>query len=256
MQKLSLVYELQDLIRQVIKETGYKVMIQKGGTLTNSISANVLSKIDFKRRCLIVLYKPSLPSPEYAIAHEMAKFIRVANAPKSKQMMVIPTKKSKRNSFKLIQKELKEVDATMHFSEKELELFYLSLLGLLVNTPGNFWISKKLYEKPQLKKESLKELRQIFSSNKIKMNLSNVKNYPNTFLKAVIALDAAYALFLDELFGKIRFFKPFKGTEFEKLAVQLLRLNKKDKGYAGDIEVINNWAKVLGLEGCFEWKRV
>jgi len=256
MPKLSIVHELQDLIKQVIKETGYKVMIQKGGTLTNGIGSNVLSKFDCKKRCVIVLYKPSLPSPEYALAHEMVKFLRVANAPQNKQMLVIPTKKNTRQAIKLMRSELNETSSSALFSENELKHFYLSLLGLLVNTPGNFWISKNLYNYPHLKKESLKDLRHMFSTKEVKMKLDNVKRYPNTFLKAVVTLDATYALFLDELWGKIRFFKPYEGTEFEKLAVKLLRLNKKDKGYAGDIEVINKWAKMLGLDGYFSWKKV
>jgi len=256
MPKTKLYSELTDLTKLVTKETGYRVLVQKGCTLTNRIGKKVLSRFDYKKKCLIVFYNPKLPSPEYALAHELVKFLRVANTSDSNQLLVMPTKKGMRQAIRLMQKELKETGFSTYLSEHELQLFILSLLGLLVNTPGNFWISKTLYEYPQLKKESLKELRKMFSSKEIKMKLASVKRNPNTFLKAQVALDAAYALYLDKLWGKIKFFKPYEGTELEKVAVKLVNLNKKDKGYAGDIEVIQKWGKALGLDGFFKLKRM
>jgi hypothetical protein len=254
MDKLKLRPELVDLGRFAAKKIGCNIMIKKGRLEEGERLIPISQTDDGPQEIFTLNYDLTQSSPDYALAHDFAKYIRMAQAPRDKRLIPISTNKTIKRVIRQLRNEFKKADGSDPFNGQELKFYYLSLLGQLINTPGNFWITKWLYERyPKLKRESLKGLQRIFALKEIQLKLANAKKFPGIYLRSVNALDAVYALFLDELFGKIKFFKPYVGTEFEAIAVDLLKLNKKDRGYAGDIEAINVWSKVLGLKGWFIW---
>jgi hypothetical protein len=77
---------------------------------------------------------------------------------------------------------------------------------------------------------------------------------PKTVYRASNAMNAAFSGFINELFGCEEFARPYQGTEFEMQGLRLRTLNPTDRGYGGDKDTVDRWAKELELEGWYGWR--
>lgn len=77
---------------------------------------------------------------------------------------------------------------------------------------------------------------------------------PKTVYRASNAMNAAFAGFIDQLFGCEEFARPYQGTELEMLGLRLRSHNPTDRGWAGDKETTDKWASRLRVDGWYEWR--
>ncbi len=68
-------------------------------------------------------------------------------------------------------------------------------------------------------------------------------------------MNAAYARYVDRLIGTGSF-SAYGGTEFYRRGRRWAdeAWETPDRGYVGDVQVIEKWSHALGLEGWWEWR--
>lgn len=64
-----------------------------------------------------------------------------------------------------------------------------------------------------------------------------------------------FASFAAELLGREALTEFYGNTIFEAIGKKLRSYNSKDRGHSGDKETTDKWAKELGLEEWYGWRR-
>jgi hypothetical protein len=107
----------------------------------------------------------------------------------------------------------------------------------------------------------LREAQEEFISEQINSNLGGLQagsraNFPARVYDASIAMNAAYAVFGGDLLGKPHLGVPYSSAGHGPIARRLisiaLRMGPEGKG-ASDRQIIDGWARELGLEGWYDW---
>lgn len=87
-----------------------------------------------------------------------------------------------------------------------------------------------------------------------------VRFTPPTVYRATMAMNAAQAYFIADLYAAPALMEPFDRHGFGEIGRQLARsvletdAESKDEGHRSDMRVVNEWANELGLAGWFEWR--
>jgi len=207
---------------------------------------HIHSKNDFT-----LFYNPAHPFFNYEVAHAVLKMLRICKSRKDLPFSPGINQKTLAYASTRMIKELKLSNTKV--KEKALPLMenlYYKLVDFLVQVPGNCWNTKYIYDHyPRLKKESLQLLDFVYKKKYINNDFALKDRLPSIWFRASNGLHCAFCFFIDELIGKRRYSKVYAGTEIEKLGFDLRKMITKDKGRAGDIEVMKAWVKVLGLKG-------
>jgi hypothetical protein len=79
---------------------------------------------------------------------------------------------------------------------------------------------------------------------------------PPTIYRATMAMNAAQAHHVAELYSLPRLTKPFERNGFGSAGRELASvvLDRQDDGHRSDMRAVNQWASRLGLSGWFEWR--
>ena len=146
-----------------------------------------------------------------------------------------------------------------------VERLHLSLIkglcGFLFNCPIDMLIERHLHQTfPVLRPAQFLSLRAM-TDDALKANTSPeiVKVTPRKIIRAVLALNGAYTLFLDDLFeGATVFAEPYRRMDNFDMAKRLYQhwISRSEKCTGGGREyyLVDEFANLLGLRDWYEWQ--
>jgi len=135
------------------------------------------------------------------------------------------------------------------------------LCGFLYNCPVDMWIERNLRERfPVLRSSQFLSVR-LLANEALQANTHReiLKVSPRKILRASLAMNGAYGLFLDDLFeGASNFAAPYQSLDNFDMAKRLYR-HWCDRSPAlsggGDVyTLVDEFADLLALRGWYEWK--
>jgi hypothetical protein len=252
---LSLRPETRELIALLEAEAGVPVHLQAGEPHYPARSAISFHLADPSR--LAIFYNPRTRSPDYAIAHEAARFLRFWRAPPEKRLVLGSSESQRAKAYQQMTDDIRHLPvAIRRLSAQAFPICYDGLLTQLVSTPGDFWINKQLHQDyVSFRGEIETGLSDIFRLAHQAMRPEIRAMTPRTVYRESNAMNAAFASFAGELLDRDDFHRPYRGTEFEALGQRLRQLNAMDRGYPGDREATDAWARELGVAGWYGWRR-
>ena len=129
----------------------------------------------------------------------------------------------------------------------------------LFNAPLDLRIETELFEKlPALRHAQFISLHRLAEEAYAAVSKSQSQRMiPGKFLQPVTALNATTALFLDELAGGATAFWPrysvLPGSELAPKLYEIWKSRKHSSLPGDEYNLVDEFAKVLRLEGCYEW---
>jgi hypothetical protein len=251
----ALLDETGDLLERVEDETGLRLRLVP--TEKWYLSRTGLSGIlyDSKNNEVTLAYNPKTKSLDYAIAHGAARILRFHQAPIEERYLLSSNFEMRQLAYHQMEDDIMELpEAARTLSKVGFPFFYDGLITQLASQPGDPWIDRWILEQyPGLRAEVEKGWEEVFAKAHQCLNRYAQLITPAAVFRASNAMNAAYAMAADEFLGKERFALPYKGTEFERLGRKLRGYNLTDRGYKGDRETADRWAKELRIEGWFQW---
>lgn len=248
--------EAQRIIRDVSKEIGVNLYIKPERSFYFP-RARIILKTDKKKGALLVIFDRNLECLDYRLVLEILRFARIIIG-KSPEMMVADEKHEKiaNKQMEMEVECLKFPKKVRKEIRKDFRQLHISLINHISRVIEYFFLIKLLYEKyPRFRNELKDGLRDFFFKEKYWLGMDEEFYLPKTIIKARNSANASFASYLDKLFGRVYFSLIYEGTEFEKIGKKLVKLNNRDTGYLGDNRTLDRWAKVLGVEGWYGWKK-
>jgi Tfp pilus assembly protein PilF len=134
------------------------------------------------------------------------------------------------------------------------------LCGFLYNCPIDMGIERDLHDRfPVLRSSQYLSVR-LLADEALQANTNReiIKISPRKILRASLAMNGAYSLFLDELFeGASAFAAPYRSLENFDMAQRLYRhWTDRSKALAGEsgYVLVDEFADMLGLRDWYQWK--
>jgi len=203
----------------------------------------------------LVVFDRNLKCLNYRLVLEVMRFSRIILG-KSQEMLVADEKHEKIANKQMEDECLKFPRKIRKEIRKDFRQLHISLINHISRIIEYFWLIELLYEKyPRFRNELKDGLRDFFFKEKYWLGMDEEFYLPKTIIKARNSANASFASYLDKLFGRVYFSLIYEGTEYEKIGKKLMRLNI-DQGYLGDNRTLDRWAKVLGVEGWYGWKKI
>ena len=253
----SLLPETQDILGRAERLTGKRIEISPLEEAYLSSSNASSQPLSDPQGGLLIAYNPQSENQQYAVAHEAARILRFARAPPGKRFALISGKRHRERAFRQLYKELKNVrEGYRVYTGQLLGVLYQGILTQLASTSADLWINKWLLDNyPSFQAEVESGLDEIFEKAHSSLGKDLEGMAPATIYRATNALNAAHADFLEEELGMDSYMKPYRGTEFESLGGRLREVSMTDRGHYGDKLATGRWAKQLGMQGWFGWKK-
>lgn len=247
--------ECKDIIAAVERDTGLRVRLAPSErhyparTVLSDYLANPTSDE------ITISYNPRWRSPDYAIGHEAARFLRFWRAPPGERCVLGSMPVTARTAYARMEQELGDIYPNLRQRiAKVFPILYDGLLTQLFSTPVDFWINKSLCEEyPGLHAEINAGLSEIFQNAHQVLQQPIRAITPRTIYRVSNAMNAAFASFAGELLGRADFARPYRGSELEEIGRTLRTHNATDRGHAGDKETTDRWAEELGVRDWYEW---
>jgi hypothetical protein len=232
-------------------------------------SFEFIHKPDLPTLAMVKIARESMPSNliyyksinssnfDHLIAHECGHIYRMMSV--HSELRKVPTSNAENRQFamKQLENELFALSRDVQIGKMDslFDIWFNGIIRQVTNFPVDMRIEKWIFEEyPELRKGQKitieKQIRENVQclSKKIEeitpVKIFSVSNYMNY----------AFAYFMETLIGK-KYLPPYKRTKYVKLGTKLadLVLETEDRGYKQDIEIINKWVKLLGIEGWFYW---
>lgn len=195
----------------------------------------------------------------YLIAHECGHILRFWQAPDEERKLPISSEKTRKNAIEQVSQELADMENKRIPSNLIIELFdmmYLGLVRQVTSMPIDARIEKWVYKEfPRLRFDQEKSLRnQIIEAHQV-LNKEIENLTPKSIYHANNAMNYAFAYLISSLYDDRKLVKPYLGSCFESDGKKLIEhlYNEEDKGYKGDRNIIDKWAKQLNIQNWFEW---
>ena len=155
-------------------------------------------------------------SIDYAIAHEAVRFLRFMQSPPEERYAQISTREHRLRAFKQMDEDISgKAEQLKPFIRLGFDCFYDGILTQLVSTPGDFWINQWLYEEfPRFREELKKGVDEVFERARQSLNFRIKQLTPKIVYRASNAMNAAFALFMDDLLDLEEFSQTYEATDF------------------------------------------
>lgn len=254
-EKLS--HESLGIMDLVERKTGLPISLEEDDTLVVRAVWKMSEKNDSAH---IVKYNPKYGRHfDHIVAHEAGHILRFHEAESEEQLIPVSTKKHKDYAISQLSQEFEEMNRKglpLKFIVDYFDLFYEGLLHQLTSMPSDIrieeWMANSYPWLSLVQKDALKtQIKESYAV--LKPEIEELT--PRTIYRATNSMNCAYAEFISEMFEDRYLTLPYKNTIYEELGMQLLNYlrEKEDRGYSGDRDAINVWAKTLYLEDWFEW---
>ena len=256
---------IEDIKNELADLSGYPVRIQSGGTPGDTMAV-IQMAWKHGRNYHLIIHKEDIPDPIliHLIAHELEHLrLECAARQAGRNRYLVSTAA---NREKVIRSMAKDVTRWKRqgFSEKSITDVTLRLSEGIVrqiqNAPIDLIIEAQLHRNFPILRASqfislgvlAEQAKESIINNKIQERM------PKHIMYASSALNGATALFLDKLWGGATYYaEPYRKLDSFSISQELLSIleNRIKALKPGDeYEIIDAWAKKLGLQNWYEWQ--
>ena len=227
----------------------------------NSLMVRAIWKLsDENDNYHLVTYNPRYREHlDHIISHEAGHILRFHEAEPEDKLIPYSTKKHKDRAISQLSKDFEDMarkGIPLKFIIDSFDLYYEGIIHQLTSVPADIrieeWIADSYPQLRPVQEDALKS--QIKESYEVlKPEIEELT--PGTIYRATNSMNFAYAGFVSDMLKDKELSLPYKNTIYETMSRELLNYIKEreDRGYAGDREAIDAWAKMLSLKGWYEW---
>ncbi len=197
---------------------------------------------------------------DHIVAHEVGHLLRLHQVPEAERLMPAVTENSRRAAAERVVPQAFERLGPAFGVNQMAQLFniwYGGLASQLSSFPADLRIEAWIHQRfPGLRGAQRKSLVEEVSRALPSFMPQVVAFTPEVVYQPTMAMNAAQAIQVAELYGLPHFLEPFARFGFVEPGQELLQLamEPQDRGHRSDMEAINRWAEKLGLVGWFEWR--
>ena len=192
-------------------------------------------------------YRPGTQAVDYLVAYQLVFLVRLFSCPEGQRWEVSATEEERQVGIKALGLNAMGQD----FAAGMVDHLVIQLRTYSVGVRVDDWIWKNL---PELWSQQEHSIRTQLAENMQSLAPEIRQRFPKPLLDANTAMNAAYATAWGEVLGEPQFVIPFKALGYAGKAEELLEILKEvpDDPQA-DRELIERWAKCLGLDGSFHF---
>ncbi len=244
------------LLQLVETETGFPVEAVEDASLS-SLAAVLMARDPIP--CHVIRYQPAAdPVPDYLVCYQCSLILRFFHPPPQQQFdlslapagreAVIQALRSPGASFaqhSLSQKQLAELQAQL------CQGLLVHLRSIPIGLRVAAWLAQHYPE--------LREAQQIVVLRELDEAKATLAPHirgatPLIIYRPIQAINAAYAFYWAEQYGRRELAGPYRGADFEADGRALLRIwHELPDDPLSDRALIDAWAAHLGLTGWYEW---
>ena len=256
---------IEDIKSKLAVLSGYPIRVYSGETPSGTIAV-IQMAWKHKRDYHLIIHKRNIPDPIliHLIAHEL-EHLRLECAAKQagRNRYLVSTAANQKRAIRSMAKDITRWQR-QGFSEKSITDVKLQLSEGIVrqvqNAPIDLIIEAQLYRNLPILRESqfislgvlAEQAKETIINHKIQERM------PEHIMYASSALNGATALFLDKLWrGATRYAEPYRKLDSFSTAQELLSMLEnliKTLKPGDEYEIVDLWAKKLGLQDWYEWQ--
>lgn len=245
--------------------SGFPIQIQEGDFASN-LGATIQMAWKHQRSFHLLKIRSNYPAPLacHLECHELTHLKLECEARKvGKNLFYITTPRTRETAIRAMEADIRKWhDAGL--SEEQITRSALDLANglcqFLFNCPLDMLIERQLREMfLLLRPAQFLSLRLLADEARRSSFDSQVRRFaPRKVLEASLALNGAYALFLDDLFGgAVAFAKAYEREDAFKLSKKIWahwQQRERRLGPGDEYQLVDEFADILGLRGWYEWQ--
>lgn len=249
---MELLDETQAVLARVEALTGQPVEILRDAELP------YLARITRARAgtpAHILRVNPTLGAPDYLIIYECAFIVRLYETPPDERREFSGAATGRDEVQRLVKRagqtaRLPDV-ALAQLVDQLYDGILIQLRSYPIGMRIDAWIHETYPALDALQREAIAKQQQ----DNLSVLRPEVKAFaPKPLYDANAAMNAAYAIFCDRLFGKAGYAIPYRSAGHEKRGRRLLTiLETVPAGATRDRDLVDAWAVELGLSGWYRW---
>jgi Flp pilus assembly protein TadD len=247
------------------KSSGFPIRLTEG-EFRDKTSATIQMAWKHGRDHHLIKFRTGLAEElrTHQMAHELSHLQLETEARKAgRNRFFMTTAASEKTALRRIEPDLHKLERKGYpaAAAKDLALALIrGLAGFLFNCPLDMLIETRLRERmPALQAGQFVALRMgAQEALETQSNPKILEVTPKWILRAGVALNGAYALFLDELFhGATQYALAYQKTEPFAMSQRLFQhwqARRLQLGPGDEYTLVDEFAEILGLRGWYEWK--
>jgi hypothetical protein len=228
--------------------------------LPNGVRAMLRRPISLRRPYEIHFVKGEEPVLEHLVAHEVGHLVRLYQVSEAERVMPAVTPATRLLAIEQLAPELLSLVRNGLRDDALVNLFDIWHQGVceqLASFPADLRIEAWIHShfpglRPVQRRSLFTEVRRAIPSF-----LPGARAFtPPTVYRATMAMNAAQAIHVAELFATPALTAPFERHGFDSQGRNLLGLvlNADDQGHHSDMQAVDAWAHELRLTGWFDWQ--
>jgi hypothetical protein len=247
--------ESQEILKQVEETSGLPVDIVADDSL------QVFAKVTMATRGAkshVLRINPYRRGPDYVIAYECGFILRLYGVPPAERFEFAASDTGRREVTRMLEgpdglarKRGLPARAVPQFTT----ILYDGIVTQLRSMPIGMRIDRWIYDTyPSLREGQASSLNEQQRTN-VQVLTPQVRSMsPEKVYAANVSMNAAYALFADELFGERGYSVQYQAHGFLDRGKQLLeRWTQIPPESTHDRELVDAWAEALGMAGWYRW---
>jgi hypothetical protein len=257
-------HEISNLIAQLEESTGYPVHREERGDVPFAVAKMEAAWTHRKPHHTIVTKADANPLHlGHLVSHELMHLrlqhdARVAG----RNRLFMTSAQTREFAIRSMAADIEALQRTGH-AEDSIEKFILNLVNglanFLFNCPLDMLIERRLFQEyPELRPAQYISLQKIARDNwSVNSNPEVRRLTPANVMRASLALNGAYALFLDELLAPVSnlapAYKDLKTYELSKRIYAEWKERSQDLDPGDEYMLVDRFAELVGLTGWYGW---
>ena len=251
----------QQLLPLAEKLTGIRPIIKRTDNLPND-NHGVLRPPEAPNKPWELIYlRGQERFMEHIIANEIGKIVRLYQVPPEERLQMAATPDNAIHALDQLMPELMDmlfkIDLPMTELHEMFNMWHQNLCTQLASYPSDLRIEQWMYSNyPGLRVVQERSLLHQVQRSFPLFEPGHRLLTPPIIFRANMSMNAAQAWQVANLYKRPDILLPFREHGFIDAGRHLARLvfDAPDEGHRSDIEAVKRWAKVLNLEGWFEWE--
>ena len=199
----------------------------------------------------IIRYRDDPDSAAYQIAFECGFLLRLYALPPPERVQLIGTTGARQSVAKELQR--LRPDLPPSSIQTVTNMLYDGLMLQLRSCGPGIEVDSLLFAQyPALRPLQAASMEQQALTHAGTLSPDMDRQFPGTLVQASRAMNSAYALYAAELFGLPHLAVPYQSAGFEPVGRELLAALFAGEG-TPDRQIVDAWAKTLGLSGWYQW---
>jgi tetratricopeptide (TPR) repeat protein len=256
---------VENLRAELERSSGYQIRVTEG-EFKDTTGATIQMAWKHERDHHLIKCRASQPEHlrTYLMAHELIHLqLEIEARTANKNRFFITTEQTEALATKRIQHDLQKLQRRGYPDDSIqtlVKMWFQGLAGFLYNCPLDMLIETRMRDRmPALSAAQFESLR-ISVEEVVQTNANpEIRQItPPLILRASLALNGAYTLFLDNLYrGATNYAAHYQKEETFSTSQRLFRYAQDGLGQLGpgqEYELVDEFAEIIGVRGWFEWK--